>query len=385
MSDSQIVRPYGDTTGRRHGAAVASRCPCRTTRSPRAPPLQLANKMGIDPALVVHAKPMGPDFTFFVVYGRVHHLVDVDKVEVVERDYPLLTPKEVNAAVKRVAAPSAGRRGGLHRHRRAHGRHRRDPQHQGVRGGEGPGVLPRAQGGEPRRPGLGPAARRAGPGGEGRRRAGLPGGHPARRAPAQHPRDVARRSARPTPPSSDRCWSSAAPASTSPWPSSSASTGCSPAAPPPARSRRFLVAPASSSERRPDGRDRPRGHHRGAPPLRPLLATPTTPATSSTAPTRWACSGTWPPSCASAPTATRGSSRRTPTCSSCSPVRAGDVVEVTATLVRVGTRSRGLDFTVHVVARGAATQDRPGAAEVLAEPLLATSATGTVVVPPRVR
>ena len=63
------------------------------------------------------------------------------------------------------------------------------------------------------------------------------------------------------------------------------------------------------------------------------------------------------------------------------PVRAGDMLEVTAVLVRVGTRSRVMDFTVHVVARGAATADRPGAAEVLAEPLLATSATGTVVVP----
>jgi len=56
--------------------------------------------MGISPALVVHAKPMGPDFTFFVVYGPVSHLVDPDLVEVVERDYPLLTPKEVNARVK---------------------------------------------------------------------------------------------------------------------------------------------------------------------------------------------------------------------------------------------------------------------------------------------
>ena len=45
--------------------------------------------------------------------------------------------------------------GALHRHRRPHGRHRRDPQHQGLRGGEGPGVLPRDQGREPRRPGLG--------------------------------------------------------------------------------------------------------------------------------------------------------------------------------------------------------------------------------------
>ena len=63
--------------------------------------LQLAAKMGIDPALVVHSKPMGPDFTFFVVHGRVNHLVDTDQVVVVERDYPLLTPKEVNAAIKR--------------------------------------------------------------------------------------------------------------------------------------------------------------------------------------------------------------------------------------------------------------------------------------------
>ena len=61
---------------------------------------QLANKMGMDPAMVVHARPMGPDFTFFVVYGRVNHLVEPDKVVVVERDYPLLTPKEANAAIK---------------------------------------------------------------------------------------------------------------------------------------------------------------------------------------------------------------------------------------------------------------------------------------------
>jgi beta-lysine 5,6-aminomutase beta subunit len=50
--------------------------------------------------MVVHAKAMGPDFTFFIVYGRVNHLVELDRVEVVERDFPLLTPKEVNAAIK---------------------------------------------------------------------------------------------------------------------------------------------------------------------------------------------------------------------------------------------------------------------------------------------
>jgi 3-aminobutyryl-CoA ammonia-lyase len=64
------------------------------------------------------------------------------------------------------------------------------------------------------------------------------------------------------------------------------------------------------------------------------------------------------------------------------PVRAGDVIEVTCTLTRVGTRSRTLDLTVHVMARGAPTGQRPGAAAVLDPPLLATTATGTVVVPP---
>ena len=63
------------------------------------------------------------------------------------------------------------------------------------------------------------------------------------------------------------------------------------------------------------------------------------------------------------------------------PVHAGDVLEIRCELVRAGTRSRVMDFTVHVVARGAATTEKPGAAELLAEPILATSATGTVVVP----
>jgi 3-aminobutyryl-CoA ammonia-lyase len=64
------------------------------------------------------------------------------------------------------------------------------------------------------------------------------------------------------------------------------------------------------------------------------------------------------------------------------PVRAGDVLEVTAELVKVGSRSRTMEFTVLVVARGAATEAEPGAAQMLAEPILATTATGVVVVPP---
>jgi 3-aminobutyryl-CoA ammonia-lyase len=62
------------------------------------------------------------------------------------------------------------------------------------------------------------------------------------------------------------------------------------------------------------------------------------------------------------------------------PVRAGDVLEVTAELVRVGTRSREIAFTATVLARGA-DGGATSAAEVLAEPLVATKATGVCVVP----
>ena len=62
------------------------------------------------------------------------------------------------------------------------------------------------------------------------------------------------------------------------------------------------------------------------------------------------------------------------------PVRAGDVLEVTAEIVAVGRRSRTLDFRVLVVGRG--RPDRSAsAAEMLADPEVATTATGVVVVP----
>jgi beta-lysine 5,6-aminomutase beta subunit len=99
-TEPRLVRPYGDTTG--DGMVQMSfTLPIPHDRLAEGAAQQLARKMGLDPAMVVHAKPMGPEFTFFVVYGRVHHLVDLTQVQVVERDYPLLTPKETNAAIRR--------------------------------------------------------------------------------------------------------------------------------------------------------------------------------------------------------------------------------------------------------------------------------------------
>ena len=62
------------------------------------------------------------------------------------------------------------------------------------------------------------------------------------------------------------------------------------------------------------------------------------------------------------------------------PVRAGDVLEASATVTRVGRRSRTLALEARVVCRG--RPDRgPSAAEALADPIVVVTATGTVVVP----
>ncbi len=64
------------------------------------------------------------------------------------------------------------------------------------------------------------------------------------------------------------------------------------------------------------------------------------------------------------------------------PVRAGDVIEVSATITRAGRRSRDLAFTARVLCR-ADPERGPSAARALPEPVVAVTAAGTVVVPPR--
>src|SRR3984885_644860 len=99
-----VIRPYGDTTGDGR-VQVSFTLPVPfgdETERARAEgaALQLAGKMGLDPAMVVHAKGMGPAFTFFIVYGRVSHLVDLAAVEVTEREFPELAAAEVNVRIR---------------------------------------------------------------------------------------------------------------------------------------------------------------------------------------------------------------------------------------------------------------------------------------------
>ncbi len=95
-----VIRPYGDTTG--DGMVQMSfTLPLPHDKLAEGAALQLARRMGLDPAILVHAKAMGPDFTFFVVYGSSTHLVTLDDVHVVEREYPHLSAKDANLTIRR--------------------------------------------------------------------------------------------------------------------------------------------------------------------------------------------------------------------------------------------------------------------------------------------
>ncbi len=139
---AQIIRPYGDTTG--DGQVQLSftlPVPFGTAAErgrAEGAALQLAAKMGLGPG-----------------DGRACE-GDRPGLHVLHRVRPGLAPGRpggghrgragVPAAVggrgqpghPHRPRPQAGGRRRLHRHRRAHGRHRRDTQRQGARGGEGP-------------------------------------------------------------------------------------------------------------------------------------------------------------------------------------------------------------------------------------------------------
>lgn len=63
------------------------------------------------------------------------------------------------------------------------------------------------------------------------------------------------------------------------------------------------------------------------------------------------------------------------------PLRAGDVLEVTAEVSAVGRRSRSLNLQARVLARTGIPGSSGTSAHSLAQPLLVASASGTVVVP----
>jgi beta-lysine 5,6-aminomutase beta subunit len=98
-SGMRLARAYGDTTG--DGMVQLSfTLPVAAGPLADAAAAAFSKASGLDPAMVVHSKAVGPGFTFFVVYGRSGVVVDLDGLTVAEREFPLLTSKEISLEVR---------------------------------------------------------------------------------------------------------------------------------------------------------------------------------------------------------------------------------------------------------------------------------------------
>ncbi len=97
--EPRLVRAYGDSTG--DGMVQCSfTLPLAHSARAEAAGQAFANRMGIDPAWVVHARAVGAAATFFVVYGRSDVILDLDEVSVPSRSYPLLAAKEIDLEIR---------------------------------------------------------------------------------------------------------------------------------------------------------------------------------------------------------------------------------------------------------------------------------------------
>ncbi|MEA2447002.1 MAG: beta-lysine 5,6-aminomutase beta subunit, partial [Actinomycetota bacterium] len=95
-----VIKPYGDATD--DGMVqVSFTLPMAAGERAARAAAEIARKMGFSRTQVVHMKAMGPDFTFFVVYGATEHSIDPDTLEIAERDFPDLSSGEVNRMIQK--------------------------------------------------------------------------------------------------------------------------------------------------------------------------------------------------------------------------------------------------------------------------------------------
>ena len=88
--DLTRVKPYGDTLG--DGAVQLSfSLPVPYGEEAKEAAKQLAIQMGLEDILVYHAKDLGENYTFFILYGKLVHSIDFTKIKV-----PKITAKSMD-------------------------------------------------------------------------------------------------------------------------------------------------------------------------------------------------------------------------------------------------------------------------------------------------
>ncbi len=97
--DLTKVKPYGDTLN--DGAIQLSfTLPVDCSEEAREGALLIAKQMGMEQPSVVHMQGLGPQFTFFIVYGNCNHTVDFTKIKVAKVEQETMDYYAINKYIK---------------------------------------------------------------------------------------------------------------------------------------------------------------------------------------------------------------------------------------------------------------------------------------------
>lgn len=89
------IKPYGDTfdDGR---VQLSFTLPTPLDDNSKEAARQLALQMGLNEPAVVHSEAMGPEFSFYVVYGQCQHRVDLSRIKVAKPEFEVLDKDAIN-------------------------------------------------------------------------------------------------------------------------------------------------------------------------------------------------------------------------------------------------------------------------------------------------
>lgn len=91
---STWIRPYGDTEN--DGKIQLSfSLPISLSALGEEAAKKIALQMGIHDPAVVHAEALSDSFSFYIVYGRSEHQIDINSLNVVEVDHKVMSKEEV--------------------------------------------------------------------------------------------------------------------------------------------------------------------------------------------------------------------------------------------------------------------------------------------------
>jgi beta-lysine 5,6-aminomutase beta subunit len=97
--DKKALKPYGDTMN--DGKIQLSfTLPVEASLEAREAARKLANKMGLEEVSVVDMKDLGEGFSFYVLYGKLKHSVDITEIKVAKVETNTMSYYEINDFIK---------------------------------------------------------------------------------------------------------------------------------------------------------------------------------------------------------------------------------------------------------------------------------------------